>query len=68
MPKVTFNADRCKGCSLCVTACPKKIVALDDGQFNARGFHPARITDQDSCIACAFCAMMCPDGVIKVEK
>ena len=68
MPKVTFDSDRCKGCSLCVSVCPKKIVALDDEVFNARGFHPARVTDQQACIACAFCAIMCPDCIIKVEK
>jgi 2-oxoglutarate ferredoxin oxidoreductase subunit delta len=65
--KVTFNKELCKGCGLCVEACPKKIVKLDD-ELNAKGYHPAGITDQDSCIACAFCATMCPDCVITVEK
>ncbi|MDR2671571.1 MAG: 4Fe-4S dicluster domain-containing protein [Oscillospiraceae bacterium] len=68
MSKVTFDADRCKGCSLCVSACPKKILALSEHTLNARGFHPAVIVDQGACIACAFCAMMCPDTVITVEK
>jgi 2-oxoglutarate ferredoxin oxidoreductase subunit delta len=68
LPKVTFNADRCKGCSLCVDACPKKIIALSESALNARGFHPAGIVDQKKCIACAFCAVMCPDTVITVEK
>ena len=27
--KVTFNSDRCKGCELCTTVCPKHIVAID---------------------------------------
>ena len=30
MAKVSFNKDLCKGCGLCVTACPKKIVHLSD--------------------------------------
>ena len=68
MPKVTFDADRCKGCSLCVSACPKKIIELDGKRLNARGFHPAHVTDESLCIACAFCAIMCPDTVIRVEK
>lgn len=68
MPKVTFDSDRCKGCSLCVSACPKKIIALSENDMNSKGFHPATIIDQDKCIACAFCAIMCPDVVIKVEK
>ena len=35
MAKVTFNIDRCKGCGLCVGACPKKIVALLKDEINA---------------------------------
>ena len=68
MAKVTFETDRCKGCGLCVLACPKKLLALDEKTVNAKGYHPAGITDQSACIACAMCAMMCPDVVIKVEK
>ena len=68
MNKVTFNTERCKGCSLCVTVCPKHIIELDVHQLNSKGYHPAKITDQEKCIACAMCATMCPDCVIKVEK
>ena len=67
MPKVTFRTERCKGCGLCVNACPKKIVKLDDS-INEKGYHPATVTDQSQCIGCAFCATMCPDCVITVEK
>ena len=68
MNKVTVNAERCKGCGLCVLACPKKIIALAKETLNSKGFHPAEITDQSKCIACAMCATMCPDVVITVEK
>ena len=68
MNKVTFNVDWCKGCGLCVEACPKKIIELDSNILNKKGFHPAQITDQEKCIACAMCAVMCPDTIIKVEK
>ncbi len=68
MSKVTFNEDKCKGCGLCVIACPKKIVELNKSKINGKGYHPAMITDQSACIACAFCATMCPDAVITVEK
>jgi len=68
MAKVTFREDRCKGCGLCVKACPKKILVLDQSRINGKGYHPAAITDQNACIACASCAIMCPDVVITVEK
>ena len=68
MNKVTFRADRCKGCGRCVDVCPKKILELAHDVLNAKGYHPARMTDQAKCIGCAMCAMMCPDCVIKVEK
>ena len=28
MAKLTFREDVCKGCGLCVSVCPKKILAL----------------------------------------
>lgn len=68
MAKVTFDTDKCKGCSLCVTVCPKKIVVLAPGKINAKGYNPAEVTDMSLCIGCAFCAKMCPDCVITVEK
>lgn len=68
MAQVIFDVDGCKGCGLCVEACPKKIIVLSPERLNKRGFHPAEITDQDKCIACAFCATMCPDCVITVKK
>ncbi len=68
MNKVSFSTDLCKGCGLCITACPKHIIALDETALNAKGYHPAHVTDAEKCIACAMCATMCPDVVIKVEK
>lgn len=68
MNKVTFKTELCKGCGLCVTACPKKIVLLDKSRLNAKGYHPATVTENEKCIACAMCATMCPDLVITVER
>ncbi|MGB9809644.1 MAG: 4Fe-4S binding protein, partial [Caldanaerobacter sp.] len=60
MAKVIFNEDLCKGCELCVNACPKKIIEMDLGKINTKGYHPATIKPEnmDKCIACGFCAMM----------
>ncbi|MEG9429730.1 MAG: 4Fe-4S dicluster domain-containing protein [Christensenellaceae bacterium] len=68
MAKVSFNEERCKGCGLCVTVCPKGIVALEKDKINAKGYHPAGVIEQEKCIGCASCALMCPDTVITVER
>lgn len=68
MAKVTFDINVCKGCGLCVGACPKKIVLLSPDKLNAKGFHFALVEKMAECIGCASCAMMCPDCVITVER
>ncbi len=67
MPQVTFYEDRCKGCELCTSVCPKGIVVMAK-HINSMGFHPATVVEQDKCTGCAFCARMCPDVAIEVEK
>jgi len=66
--RVSFNSDTCKGCGLCVSVCPMKILALDLTQVNKIGYNPAHCFDPDKCIACTNCALMCPDSVITVER
>ena len=68
MAKLTFKTDRCKGCGLCVDACPKNLLVLAADKINKKGHHPAELTDEAACVGCAACAMMCPDCVITVEK
>ena len=68
MAKITVDFERCKGCGLCATACPKKIVAMQQEERNRKGFFTAVCIDDNSCIGCAMCATMCPDCAITVEK
>ena len=69
MSRTYFKEDKCKGCGLCIDACPKKIIVLTE-RLNTKGYHPAGVPEEnmDKCIGCAACARMCPDVVIKVEK
>jgi len=64
---VKFRKDKCKGCELCITVCPKKIIASETS-VNAMGYHPVGQAEPDKCVGCANCAIMCPDGVISVYK
>lgn len=68
MAKLSFKEELCKGCGLCVDACPKHILRLSKARLNQKGYSPVEQTEPEKCIGCAFCAIMCPDCVITVEK
>ena len=68
MAKVVVNSEWCKACGLCITACPKKILALKTGELNKKGYSPTHCTDETQCIGCAMCATMCPDCAIEVYR
>ena len=68
MSKLTFNKELCKGCGLCVQACPKNVLAVSDKNSNGKGYYVVEAVNEKDCFACAFCATMCPDCVITVEK
>jgi 2-oxoglutarate ferredoxin oxidoreductase subunit delta len=69
-PKGIIRVDRevCKGCSLCVAACPFEIIALDRENHNRMGYHPALLIDEERCTGCTLCALVCPDVCIKVFR
>ncbi len=68
MVKVMINELLCKGCGLCVRACPKGVLALSKTKLNAKGYHPAEPVNPDACIGCASCARTCPDVAIRIER
>lgn len=70
MKKIVFhvNEEYCKGCGLCVTVCPKKILELSTERTNSKGYNPMQIINVDECIGCLSCAMMCPDVAIEIES
>ena len=65
--KVEINIERCKGCELCISACPQNILALAD-TFNRSGYRYAACIDMDKCTGCTFCAIICPDTAITVYR
>ena len=59
--------ERCKGCQLCVTYCPRSALEMST-LFNAKGYHPPQVRHPQSCVACGLCAMLCPEFAIFVEE
>ena len=49
---LSFKTENCKGCELCVAACPKGLLELEKEETNDAGYYPAGITDQEACIGC----------------
>ncbi len=65
---VEINHERCKGCNLCVVACPTDVLSLQAKEVNDRGYHFAYTLNPDNCIGCASCALVCPDACIEVYR
>lgn len=65
---VEINNERCKGCELCVVACPVDVLSLHSKNVNLKGYHYAYMANPDKCIGCASCGYVCPDGCITVYK
>lgn len=63
---VIVATERCKGCALCIEACPPQVLALERTIVNAMGHRPVRLVDADACTSCARCARVCPDGVLTI--
>ena len=57
---VDVDADRCKGCRLCVVCCPTDSMQMTEG-LNRLGYHPVEFLPETGCTACGVCFYACPE-------
>jgi 2-oxoglutarate ferredoxin oxidoreductase subunit delta len=62
---VTVDVEQCKGCDMCIPACPPGVLSMSH-EVNARGYrfpvlHPG-------CTGCQACQQICPDWVFEVFR
>lgn len=66
---IEIRSERCKGCYLCMDACPYGLIEKSDS-INSAGCYSGQPSEMApyKCTACGLCFQMCPDGAIVVYK
>jgi 2-oxoglutarate ferredoxin oxidoreductase subunit delta len=62
---VTIDVETCKGCELCIPACPPRVLSMSQ-ELNHLGVRYPRL--HPGCTGCAACLMVCPDFVFEVFR
>ncbi|MCS7026642.1 MAG: 4Fe-4S binding protein [Bryobacteraceae bacterium] len=65
--KVEIRQEECKGCGLCMEACPPAVLRISES-LNSAGYHPAMYVGH-GCTGCGICFFVCPEpGAICVFR
>jgi 2-oxoglutarate ferredoxin oxidoreductase subunit delta len=65
--KVEIDIDRCKGCGLCIEACPQDVLGFS-GDFNSSGYNYVTPENPEDCVGCGICGKVCPDVALTIYK
>jgi len=68
MARINILREFCKGCNLCVHACPLKLISIGiEGTIYGTTI-PVIDDGSERCTGCKLCAIACPDAAIEVYK
>ncbi|MCB2064111.1 MAG: 4Fe-4S dicluster domain-containing protein [Novosphingobium sp.] len=62
---LVIDVERCKGCELCIPACPPGVLTMSE-QGNKMGYLYPELSP--GCTGCTACQQVCPDFVFEVYK
>ena len=65
--QVIIDQERCKECSLCLTACRFGVLRISKN-INSKGYHPVEAYAPENCTGCTLCAVICPDLVFTIKR
>jgi len=64
---IQVDTSECKGCGLCIEACPPRVIALSE-RLNHYGYRTAAYAGS-GCTGCGICFFACPEpGAITVLR
>ena len=62
---VRIDIERCKGCELCIPACPPNVLRMSSTRNEIGVLFPELLP---GCTGCSACALVCPDFCFDVYR
>ncbi|MGH0032431.1 MAG: 4Fe-4S dicluster domain-containing protein [Myxococcota bacterium] len=62
---LTIAVDRCKGCELCIPACPPRVLRMSQARNELGVPYPELLP---GCTGCGACLLVCPDFCFEVYQ
>jgi 2-oxoglutarate ferredoxin oxidoreductase subunit delta len=62
---ITLEAARCKGCELCIPACPPRVLRMSETR-NQNGYAVPELLA--GCTGCGACLLVCPDFCFEIYQ
>jgi 2-oxoglutarate ferredoxin oxidoreductase subunit delta len=62
---LVIDVDQCKGCELCIAACPPHVLEMST-DVNSMGYRYPVL--HEGCTGCTACQLVCPDAVFEVYR